>query len=101
MSMRIDGTYGPQIPQRPAANESAEAGRTGQPDKAQRAGTERTDQTPAVSGDSLAAYVARARLAPAVRADAVAEARRLIESGELDTPEAIGRAAEAIVDRGI
>jgi hypothetical protein len=38
---------------------------------------------------------------PEVRQDAVAEARRLLESGQLSTPEAIRSAAEAMFKRGI
>jgi hypothetical protein len=38
---------------------------------------------------------------PEVREDAVAEARKLLESGQLSTPDAIRRAAEAMFKRGI
>ena len=48
-----------------------------------------------------AAYVQQASEAAEVRPDAVAEARRLLESGELDTPEAAAGAAEAILTLGI
>ncbi len=44
---------------------------------------------------------AQAAAAPEVRPDAVAEARRLIESGDLDTPEAARKAAERLLDLGI
>ncbi|MBL7134487.1 MAG: hypothetical protein ISS78_10350 [Phycisphaerae bacterium] len=43
----------------------------------------------------------KVRNTPEVNAEAVAEARRLMAAGELDTPEAVLRAAEAIVDGGI
>ena len=55
----------------------------------------------AIGEDSLSVYAAKAARTPDVRSDAVAEARRLLEAGELDTPEALTRAAEAIVDQGV
>jgi hypothetical protein len=48
-----------------------------------------------------AAYVERAAATEEVRQDAIAEARRLLESGALDTPEAAAAAAEAILTLGI
>jgi hypothetical protein len=54
-----------------------------------------------VAANSLASYVEKVRLTPEINAQAVAEARRLMEAGELDTPEAIRRAAQAMVDGGI
>lgn len=42
-----------------------------------------------------------ARQAPAVRAEMVAEATKLLQAGQLDTPEAAMRAAAAILDRGL
>ncbi len=47
------------------------------------------------------ALVRKAKDAPEVRAELVAEARRLIEAGELDTPQAAKAAAEAIITRGL
>ena len=45
-------------------------------------------------------YVEKARAAGEVNAAAVAEARRLLEASELDTPDAARRAAAAMLDRG-
>ena len=105
--MRIDGTYRPQTPGMPGVIEGADAAKAGQANQAETAGkapraeTDKSAESPAVGADSLTGYVAKARQVPAVRADAVAEARRLIASGELDMPQAVQRAAEAIADRGI
>jgi hypothetical protein len=52
----------------------------------------------ATSGLNFAQLVQKA---PDVNTDAVAEARRLLESGQLSTPDAIRRAAEGMVRRGI
>jgi len=57
----------------------------------------------AVSGADLQAYLAQAGTADdePIRDEAVAEAKRLLASGALDTPEAAQRAAEAILTIGI
>lgn len=46
-------------------------------------------------------YVGKALAADDVNLEAVAEARRLLGAGELDTPEATRRAAERILSDGI
>jgi len=46
-------------------------------------------------------FTQMAKTAPDVNTDAVAEARRLMDSGELSSPEAIRRAAESMIQRGI
>jgi len=48
-----------------------------------------------------ARYVRAAMAAEDINEQAVAEARRLLASGQLDTPEAARRAAEALVNHGI
>lgn len=48
-------------------------------------------------GSTQQPYLAKAIAVPAVRAEAVAEAKRLMDEGLLDTPEAIDRAAEGIL----
>jgi hypothetical protein len=50
---------------------------------------------------SQQARVDRAAAVPEIDEKAVAEARELIRTGRLDTPEAIRGAAEAILDRGV
>lgn len=95
--MRIDGTYRPQAPAGSLdAMEGAKARKA--PDTPRPAPEAAEAQS--ISADSLAAYVAQARQHPAVRAEAVSEARRMMEAGQLDTPEAIQGAAEAIFSRG-
>ena len=49
----------------------------------------------------LAPYVRAAMAAEEVDGQAVAEARKLLQSGQLDTPEAARRAAEALLMVGI
>lgn len=53
------------------------------------------------AGPAFQPYVARAREAEEVRLAEVEEAKRLIAAGELDTPEAAQRAAEALLRLGI
>ncbi len=96
--MRIDGTYKPLTPGTNPLTDALDAART-------------LPQAPALQGDSgegatvaansLASYVEKVRITPEINAQAVAEARRLMEAGELDTSDAIQRAAQAIVDGGI
>ena len=47
------------------------------------------------------ALVRQAAASPEVNAQAVAEARRLLQAGQLDTPEAARAVAEAILTRGV
>jgi hypothetical protein len=47
------------------------------------------------------ALVRQAATADEINLTAVEEARRLLESGQLDNPEAIRRAAAALLDQGI
>lgn len=96
--MRIDGTYRPQSPGANPLSDALDAAKT-----APQAPAGRGDpgEPPAIGADSVASYVEKVRNTPEVNAEAVAEARRLMAAGELDTPEAVLRAAEAIVDGGI
>lgn len=45
--------------------------------------------------------ISEASAAPEIDAQAVAEARALLESGQLDTPQAADRAAQRILDLGL
>lgn len=47
------------------------------------------------------AYVRKAVANEGVDMQAVAEAKKLLDSGQLDTPDAIARAAENLVTKGI
>lgn len=94
--MRIDGTNGlpPQGTPEPA-----------QPSQKLPRPSDSADAK--VGGDdlqirsSLDPYVRAALAGEEVDEQAVAEARRLMESGQLDSPEAARRAAEALLRDGI
>ncbi len=47
------------------------------------------------------AYVRKAAAGDSIDAATVAQARKLLESGQLDTPEAALRAADRMLDRGL
>jgi hypothetical protein len=96
--MRIDGTYRPQAPGTNPLSDALDAAKT-LPQASASQGN--PDDGLSVAANSLASYVEKVRLTPEINAQAVAEARRLMEAGELDTPEAIQRAAQAMVDGGI
>jgi len=55
----------------------------------------------AIAGSEFQDLVRQAANVPDVNAQAVTEAKRLLKSGELSSPEAIRRAAEAMLRRGI
>jgi hypothetical protein len=59
------------------------------------------DNPDAVAGSEFQDLVGQAANVPDVNAQAVAEAKRLLKSSELSSPEAISRAAEAMLRRGI
>jgi hypothetical protein len=50
---------------------------------------------------SVAPYVGKALATEEVDRQAVLQAKELLKSGELDTPEAAKRAAQAILDLGV
>ena len=96
--MRIDGTYRPQGPGANPLSDALDAAKT-----LPQASAPQGDpgQGVTVGANSLASYLEKIRLTPEIDAQAVAEARRMMEAGELDSPEAILRAAQAMVDGGI
>lgn len=96
--MRIDGTYRPQAPGTNPLSDAIDAAKT-LPQASASQGN--SGEGLGVAVNSLASYVEKVRLTPEVNVQAVAEARRLMEAGELDSPEAIQRAAQAMVDGGI
>lgn len=93
--MRIDGTYRPQSQGPNPMSDAIDAAKT--PPKGP-AGQSEPGQSQATSADSLAFYTGKIRDFSDINTEAVAEAKRLLEAGELDTPAAILRAAEAMVD---
>lgn len=63
--------------------------------------TEQAAVSPAAALDQAQQpYVSQVQQTPAVRASAVEEAKALLASGKLDTPEAARRAAGAILEQG-
>ena len=92
--MRIDGTsYGSGCL---AGGANAAAGKSNRSGKPLQGAANR----PVLSAGEKE-LVTRALAAEQVNATAVAEARRLLESGQLDTPEAIDRAAAVLLDLGV
>jgi len=71
------------------------------PEPVSPAGRGKPTETPSGGLGVPASYIEQAAAAETVRSEAVAEARRLLDSGELDTPEAAEAAAEAILTLGI
>ena len=69
-------------------------------DQVAPAGEKPAEQSEAASA-SLEPYIRRAAEAPEIRQDAVAQARRLLASGKLDTPESARRTAEGLLEHGI
>ena len=94
--MRIDPANKPEI-QRPIppSNGSTQPVDSGGPSPAAQTG--RPETTEAVHKS----YIRKAVAGGDVDLQAVAEAKKLLDGGQLDTPEAIARAAENIVIRGI
>ena len=92
--MRIDGVYGPGIGG--VRDDKGTAPKAGRPEEGPGAGGEPTELYAAAKQ-----YVASASGAEEVNRQSVAEARELLRSGKLDSPEAVRRAAEAIVNLGI
>jgi hypothetical protein len=77
------------------------AGGLHKPTESKAGGPKDTSAAEPAHQPSAEPYLERAREAPEVRESAVAEARRLLAEGTLDTPEAARRAAEALLQLGI
>lgn len=93
--MRIDGPNRLETPSQPAGNEVKR-----QASKA--AGTSQASAANTRIGEAAAKpYIHKVAVGDDVNRQAVAEAKQLIESGQLDTPEAAKRAAERIISMGI
>ena len=92
-SVRIDGSYIPD-PRKPQEDRAASARRPGD-----------TEAGASVGGaeviSSQERLITDAGAVAEVNTQAVAEAKALLESGALDTPEAAGRAAKAMLDIGL
>jgi hypothetical protein len=59
------------------------------------------ESVPTISGNELQELAKQAVAAAEINWDKVAEARKLIESGTLATPEAVQNAARRLVDFGV
>jgi len=92
--VRIDGTNG--VPPRPLADAASSQGKP-----AKSAEPTRLDGKLASVPPAQLPYVHAALASEEVNSQAVEEARKLLESGQLDTPEAILGAAKAILDKRI
>ncbi|MFP4106496.1 MAG: hypothetical protein ACLFVU_10455 [Phycisphaerae bacterium] len=93
--MRINGTFGFEtqgLPDRP--DRSARSGKT------DSGGKTRESSGGALIHAAHNSFVSLAMQSEEVNLRAVEEARRLLENGQLDTPEAVRRTAEAILDLG-
>ena len=90
--MRIDGTFRPDRAK--LAEITGENG-AAKPAPAQADAAATSD--PKIAAH-LQPYLDKARQAGEVDMEAVRAARKLLDEGRLDTPDAIGRAAQAMVD---
>ncbi len=93
--MRIDGPNRPEMPGQPDSNEvKRQAARPTDTSEASAANAR-------IGEAACKPYIQKAAACDEVNRQAVAEAKKLLESGQLDTPEAVKRAAERIVSMGI
>jgi hypothetical protein len=96
--VRIDGIFGLDPTPQPRD------GKSGKPDKAAKSG-ESSQAKPAAPGPRVEpaqqSLVRQALTAPEVDLQAVEEARSLLQSGQLDTPAAVQRAARNLLDIGL
>ncbi|MCX5654402.1 MAG: hypothetical protein NTY65_07125 [Planctomycetota bacterium] len=94
--MQIERTNGFAGPSRPGETDgfpkpAPQAGRVGKP----------VEAVPEVTASELQELAKQAAAASEINWDNVAEARKLIESGGLSTPEAIQNAAQRLLDLGV
>lgn len=93
--MRIDGTFGTES--YGLQNGKGESGRPVDSAASGRAGAK---DPPSAASPGVAPWVRRSAGADEVNAQAVEEARRALQAGALDTPDAARRAARAILEMG-
>ncbi|MCK4626684.1 MAG: hypothetical protein KAV00_15325 [Phycisphaerae bacterium] len=93
--MRIDG---PNRLETPSQSEGNEARRqAAKPTEA----SEASEANARIGEAACKPYIQKASACDEVNHQSVAEAKKLLESGQLDTPEAAKRAAERIISMGI
>jgi hypothetical protein len=95
MQVRVEGTYNLE-PRRAADDKDAKA----------PSAKAVTIPVPTAAGGAQVLWsqeklISAASAAPEINAQAVAEARALLESGQLDTPQAAQSAAQRILDLGL
>lgn len=96
--MRIDGTMGPEYLNLPSGEgKSSKSKIFGNPDSSSKGAKIDSGHEHVSAHKSL---IQAALAAEEVNSKAVAEARQLLESGQLDTPEAAERAARNMLDLG-
>ncbi len=91
--MRIDGTYRPDLTK--LTEMPGDPATTGKPPAAP---PEAATPSAAKIDAQLQPYLDKVRQSPDVDMEAVRAARKLLDEGQLDTPDAILRAAQAMVD---
>jgi uncharacterized protein YdbL (DUF1318 family) len=94
--MHVERTDGFAGPSRPGETEgfpkpAPQAGRVGKP----------VEAVPEITASELQELARQAAAAPEINWDKVAEAKKLIESGGLATPEATQNAAQRLLDLGV
>jgi hypothetical protein len=94
--MQVERTNGFPSPGRPEEADgfpkpASYANRVGRP----------VESVPEVTAGELQELAKQAAAAPEINWDAVTEARKLVESGGLSTPEAIQNAAKRLLDLGV
>ena len=93
--MRINGTH--EIGPRDLSNSPNPPSK---PSRSADAATSSASESDPTVESQLKTLIGKAKASEEINSQAVAEARKLLKSGELDTPDAIRRAAEAIIRFG-
>ena len=94
--MRIDGPNGLEM-----QGSSDSGGRPPRPIRPDGLNKATSPREPLVADAASRPYICKALACGEVDAKAVESARELLESGELDTPGAAGRAADQILSQGV
>ncbi len=94
--MRINGSFA--YDPKDLRSKPAKPGESGKPGATDKAGS---TQASAAAETAPSALVNQAGAVEEVNLQAVEEARRLLENGQLDTPEAAESAARNIIERGV
>ena len=93
--MRIDGTFGTD-----SYGLQNDKGKSGRPVDSAASGRAGAKGSLSATSPAVASWLRRSAGADEVNAQAVEEARRALQAGALDTPDAARRAARAILELG-